>query len=83
MHCAEAESFAENAICLEQKDIQCFYFFLWVKHGNRMARNRLCFPQEDSTKEERAELFEEKRPFEENKRNLDDIKKMGKKTLSL
>lgn len=62
-----------------KKDIQCFYAFLWVKHGNRKARNCLCFPQ-DSIKEEGAELFKEKTPFGENKKNLDDIKKVGKKT---
>lgn len=49
---------------------------------NRKARNCLCFPQ-DSIKEEGAELFEEKTPFGENKKNLDDIKKVGKKNLSL
>lgn len=50
-----------------------------MKHGNRKARNCQSFPQEDSTKEEGAELFEEERPFGENKRNLDDVKKEGKK----
>ena len=54
-----------------------------MKHGNRKARNCQSFPQEDSTKEEGAELFEEERPFGENKRNLVAVKKEGKKTLSL
>lgn len=82
MHCAVLELFAENATCLEQKRYSVLLCLPMGETWNRKARNCLCFPQ-DSIKEEGAELFEEKTPFGENKKNLDDIKKVGKKNLSL